>query len=334
MKLGKVSEAVLKRSVFKQIRHRRSEVIVRPNVGEDCSYVDTTDSEVMILSTDPITGTVNDIGKLAVHITANDIASSGGEMIGIMVTLLLPENTSETVLKQIMRELEENCKELNIEIMGGHTEVTAAVNQPIISVTGVGKLSKEDMVTTSGLEVGQDIVLTKWVGLEGTAIMANDYEEELSKRYTKAFIGEAKQFMDYISVVPEAKIAKHHGVTSMHDVTEGGIYGALWEIAASSNVGLEIDLKKIPLRQETVEFCEFFDLNPYKLISSGCMLLGTHRGNDLVQALEKEGIHATLIGKVVEGHERIVYNEEERRFLEPPKSDEIYKVAQWGKETI
>lgn len=328
MKLGKVSETILKRSVFKQIRHRRSEVMIRPNVGEDCSYVDTTDSEVMILSTDPITGTVNDIGKLAVHITANDIASSGGEMIGIMVTLLLPENTSEMVLKQIMRELEENCAELNIEIMGGHTEVTSAVNQPIISVTGVGKLSKAEMVTTSGLQVGQDIVLTKWAGLEGTAILAKDYEEQLLTRYTRAFIAGAKQFMDHISVVKEAKIAKHYGVTSMHDVTEGGIYGALWEIAAASNVGVEVDLKRIPLKQETVEFCEFFDLNPYKLISSGCMLMGTHQGNDLVHALEKEGISAAVIGKVTEGHERIVFNEDERRYLEPPKSDEIYKVGQ------
>lgn len=326
MKTGKVSEAVLKRSVFKQIRHRREEVIVRPNVGEDCAYVDTSNSDVMILSTDPITGTANEIGKLAVHITANDIASSGGEMIGIMVTLLLPENTSENVLKEIMRDLEENCKELNIEIMGGHTEVTPAVNQPIVSITGVGKLSKEDMVTTSGLEVGQDVVLTKWAGLEGTAILAKDKEEKLLTRYTKDFIGGAQKWMDHISVVKEAKIGKQYGVTSMHDVTEGGIFGALWEIGSASGVGLEIDLQSIPLKQETVEICEFFDLNPYLLISSGCMLMGTHRGHDLVKALEKENIPATVIGKVVEGHERIVYNEDERRFLEPPKSDELYKV--------
>lgn len=326
MKIGKISEAVLKRSVFKQIRHRREEVIVRPNVGEDCSYVDTSNSEVMILSTDPITGTVNDIGKLAVHITANDIASSGGEMIGIMVTLLLPENTSELVLKKIMQELEEGCKELNIEIMGGHTEVTTAVNQPIISITGVGTMSKEDMITTSGLQVGQDIVMTKWAGLEGTAIIATDHEEELLTRYTKDFIGTAKEWINLISVVKEAKIGKAYGVTSMHDVTEGGIFGALWEIGAASGVGLEIDLQSIPLKQETVEICEFYDLNPYLLISSGSMIMGTHRGNDLVKALEKEGISAAVIGKVVEGHERIVYNEEERRFLEPPKSDELYKV--------
>ena len=195
-------------------------------------------------------------------------------------------------------------------------------------MTGVGKLSKEEMVTTSGLQVGQDLVLTKWAGLEGTAIIANDHEEELLTRYTRDFIKGAQGFMEHISVIKEARIGKGYGVTAMHDVTEGGIYGALWEIAAASGVGVEVDLKRIPLKQETVEFCEFFDLNPYKLISSGCMLMGTHRGNDLVQALEREGISAAVIGKVTEGHERIVLNEEERRFLEPPKSDEIYKVGQ------
>ena len=326
MKIGKIPESVLKRSVFKQIHHRRNEVLIRPNVGEDCSYIDTTQTEIMVLSTDPITGTIKDVGRLAAHITANDIASSGAEMIGIMVTLLLPEETTEQTLKELMGELEDSCKELNIEIMGGHTEVTAAVNQPIASITGVGKLTKEDMVTTSGLKPGQDIVMTKWTGLEGTAIIAKEKEEELLSRYTRDFIAGAKGFMDYISVVKEARIGKQYEVTSMHDVTEGGIYGALWEIAAASNVGLEVQLKSIPLRQETVEICEFYDLNPYLLISSGCMLMGTFKGNELVQALAKEGIPATIIGTVTKGNDRVIINEEERRFLEPPKSDELYKV--------
>ncbi len=326
MKIGKIPESVLKRSVFKQIRHRRNEVLIRPNVGEDCSYVDTRETDIMVLSTDPITGTVNDIGRLAANITANDIASSGGEMIGIMVTLLLPENTTEQTLKEIMAEIEASCKELNIEIMGGHTEVTAAVNQPIASITGVGKLSQQDMVTTSGLKPGQDIVMTKWAGLEGTAIIAKDKEEELLTRYTRDFIGGAKEFIKHISVVEDARIGKQYEVTSMHDVTEGGVYGALWEIAAASNVGMEVWLKSIPIRQETVEICEFYDLNPYLLISSGSMLMGTFKGKELVDALEKEGIPAAVIGKVTAGNDRVVINDDERRYLEPPKCDELYKV--------
>lgn len=326
MKVGKISEAILKRSVFKQIKHRRSEILVRPGVGEDCSYMEVGEDEVIVLSTDPITGTADDIGTLAVHITANDIASSGAELIGIMVSMLLPEDTKEGTLRQLIQDMEETCKQLSIEIMGGHTEVTTAVNQAIITVTGVGKVKKEKLIKTGGLEPGQDLVMTKWAGLEGTAILATKKEEELTTRYTRDFIRGAKSFIEHISIVPEATIGKEYGVTSMHDITEGGVYGALWEIGSASNVGLEVDLKKIPLKQETVEICEFYNLNPYLLISSGCLLMGTYQGANLVEALNRAGIDAVVIGKVTEGKERIVYNEEERRFLEPPKSDELYKV--------
>jgi hydrogenase maturation factor len=118
------------------------------------------------------------------------------------------------------------------------------------------------------------------------------------------------------------------GVGAMHDVTEGGIFGALWEMAEASDVGLEIDLKKIPLRQETVEICELFDVNPYELISSGCMLMAATDGNALVREIEKTGIKATIIGKATAGNDRILINEDEHRFLEPPKTDELYKVIQ------
>jgi hydrogenase maturation factor len=112
----------------------------------------------------------------------------------------------------------------------------------------------------------------------------------------------------------------------MHDVTEGGIFGALWEIGAASKVGLEVDLKKVLLKQETVEICEYYDINPYLLISSGCMLMVTNKANLLVDRLKAEGIPAAVIGRITEGNDRIIINEEERRFLEPPKSDELYKV--------
>lgn len=326
MKTGKVSESILKRSVFKQIKHRRDEVLVGPGVGKDCAMIHQDDEHVMILSTDPITGSVKDIGKLAVYVTSNDIASGGGEMIGIMVTLLLPEKTSEKYLKEIIHEMEMTCASLNIEIIGGHSEVTKAVNQPIISVTGIGKLKKSEINVSSGLIPGQDVVMTKWAGLEGSAIIASEKEEELLTRYTKDFIQGAKDMLSSISIVKEAQIAKDYDVTLMHDITEGGVFGALWEVAALSDVGIEVDLKKIPIRQETIEICEFFDLNPYQLMSSGCLLLATNRGSDLVEALKAEHIPAAIIGKVTSGNERIVFNEDERRFLSPAKSDELYKV--------
>lgn len=326
MKLGKVSETVLKRSVLNQINHRREEVLVGPAIGEDCSIVAIGEDEVLVVSTDPITGTVQDIGTFAVHITANDVASNGAEVIGIMLTILLPEGTEEVELRTMMKDIEAVCEKLHIEVIGGHTEITKAVCQPIVTVTGVGKMKKNEIIKTAGAKPGQEIVMTKWAGLEGTAIIAAAKEEELRTKYSQSFLDGAKSMIEYISVVPEAMIARAIGVASMHDVTEGGIFGALWEIGAASRVGLEVDLKKILLKQETVEICEFFDLNPYMLISSGCMLIITDRANQLVDRLKAEGIAAAVIGRITEGNDRIIINEEERRYLEPPKSDELYKV--------
>lgn len=326
MKIGKVPETVLKRSVFKQIRHRREEVLVRPGVGEDCAVVALKEDEVMVLSTDPITGTAKEIGTLAVHITANDIASSGAEVVGILTTIILPERAREIVLKTMMQEIETACKELNIEVIGGHTEVSAVVNQPLITITGVGKMKRSELLTTKGLKPGDELVMTKWAGLEGTAILANEHYEALTKKYTESFVDQAKDFMEHISVVKEAAIAKKMGVSCMHDITEGGVYGALWEMASASGIGVEVELRKIPIRQQTVEICEYFDLNPYQLISSGCMLIGTEHGNALVEALKKEGISAAVIGKAVEGNDKVVVWDDEKKFLEPPKSDELYKA--------
>jgi hydrogenase maturation factor len=326
MKIGKIPETILKRSILKQINHRRDEVLVGPAVGEDCSVIGIVGDEVIVLSTDPITGTAQDIGTLAVHITANDIASSGAEVIGIMLSILLPESTTEAELRKMVQEIEMVCDQLQIEVIGGHTEVTRAVNQPIVTITGIGKIKKSDMVKTSGARPGQEIVMTKWAGLEGTAIIAKAKEQELLTKYSAGFIEEAQKLLNYISVVPESRIAMRVGVSSMHDVTEGGIFGALWEIGSASKVGIEVDLQKIQLKQETVEICEFYDLNPYMLISSGCMLIVCDRANLLVDQLKEEGISACVIGRITDSNDRIVINGEEQRYLEPPRMDELYKV--------
>ena len=326
MKVGKVSETVLKRSIFKQIRTKREEVLLGAGVGEDCAAMKLEPGEIFVISTDPITGTVKDIGTLAIQITANDLASSGAEPVGVMLTVLLPEYIEEADIKEMMRQVEEACAQAHIQVMGGHTEVTKAVNQPVISVTCVGKVREECLVSTARAKVGQDILVTKWIGVEGTAIIAKEKEAELRTHFSKAFVDTAKGFDQYISVLPEAALAGKSGVSAMHDVTEGGIYGALWELAEASGIGLEIDLKAIPIRQETVEICEYFGLNPYYLISSGCMLMASDHGHDLVRELQKAGIPAAVIGKATAGNARRIRNGEEESFLERPRTDELYKI--------
>ena len=326
MEIGKVPETVLKRAVFRQIHTRREEVLVGAGVGEDCAALQLGPDEVFVLSTDPITGTDKNTGELAVQITANDLASAGAEPVALLLTVLLPVTADEPMIRRLMKEVDEACEKLHIQVVGGHTEVTAVVNQPVISVTGIGKAKKGHLVTTGGAGVGDDVVATKWIGIEGTSIIAREKEQELLERFAAPFVEEAKNFDRFLSVVPDAAAAVKSGVTAMHDVTEGGIYGALWELAEASGVGLEIDLKKIPVRQETIELCEYYRLNPYQLISSGCMLMTAPDGRRLVRDLEKAGIHATLIGRCVDGKAKKILNGEDTAYLERPKTDELYKI--------
>ena len=295
-------------------------------VGEDCAAIQLAEDEVFVLSADPITGTAEDIGYLAVQVTLNDLASAGAEPVGLLLTVLLPTEITEPEIRQMVQQAEKACSRANVQIIGGHTEITTAVTRPVITATGVGKAEKGKLISTSGAKAGMDIVLTKWIGLEGTSILAKEKKTELLSRFPESFILKAQEFDQMISVVPEAAVAVRSGVGAMHDVTEGGIFGALWEMAESSGVGLEIELKKIPVKQETIEICEFFGINPYELISSGSMLMAAADGNRLVMDLKQAGIASCVIGKATGGNDRVICNEEERRFLESPKTDELYKV--------
>ncbi len=326
MKIGKVSENVLKRTVLKGIKNTREEVLIGAGPGEDCAVLELKEDEVFVTSTDPITGTATDIGRLAVHVAVNDLAAQGAEPIGLLTTALLPENYKESRLKDIMEQYKETCTSLGIQPLGGHTEVTRAVNRPVLTVTGIGKAKKDRLTHTANAKPGMDIIVTKWVGLEGTSILAKEKSEELLTRYPRSLVENAKNFDAFLSVLPESRIAVHNGAVAMHDITEGGVFGALWELSVCAGVGIEVDLKKIPIRQETVEVCEFFDLNPYCLISSGSMLIVAENGYDCVKALEEEGIHAVVIGKTTDNNDKAVLNEGEKRFLEAPKPDELYKI--------
>lgn len=331
MKAGKIPESVLKRSVLKQLHTNRKDVLLGAAVGEDCAAVELEENEVVVLSTDPITGILEDpasMGKRIVWKAVNNLASTGAIPVGIQVNVLFPTIANEPQLREVMKELQTACDAVGIQILGGHTEVTRAVNQPIVTVTGVGKAPKEHLLSTSNVKSGMDIIVTKWIGLEGTVRIVEEKESELRSRYAQPFLDKAKKLEQYISVLPDAQVAIKAGVSAMHDVSEGGIFGALWEMAEAAGVGLEIDLKKIPIHQETVEVCEFFRVNPYKLLSGGCMLMAAEDGNEVVRELEKAGITAMIIGKATDGNDRVFINEDERRFLETPQTDEIYSVLQ------
>lgn len=335
MKKGKISQSVLKRSVLKYIQQNHKEMLKGAGIGEDCAFLAEMTGNLAI-STQTVTLPVADAAKCAVYAAVNNLAAGGARAHSITLSITLPEACEEQELQRIMKQIAEVCKEISLQIVGGHTEVSDLVTAPVITVTALGQpfatleFLSDDEGTGSADDTEHkanlDVVMTKWIGLEGTAILAKEKEKELLTRYPLSIVKAAQGFDTYLSLIPEAATAVMSGVYTMHDMRNGGVFGALYELAKRMGVGLTINLKQIPVKQETIEICEFFDLNPYELLSGGSLLIVTKDCEKLVELLEREGISAAVIGKTANSNDKVVINEEETRFLEPAKADEIGKV--------
>lgn len=325
MKIGKLPNDILEAMVLSKLKHRRSEVILRPGIGEDCCAVDFGEY-ACVMSTDPITGTAAEIGRLAVNVSCNDIASCGVEPLGLMVTLLAPPEAEEAELEGVISQLAETAAAANVDILGGHTEVTASVTQFVVVCTAIGKALKNAPVPTGGARAGDSLVLTKHAGLEGAAIIAFENEDELAEKLGIGPVAEAKAFVNSTSVVPEGIAAGSYGVSAMHDVTEGGVLGAVWEMCEASGKGATVYREKIPVSAATLEICGYYGIDPLKLMSSGCMLISCPDGEGLAALLKGKGIPAAVIGRVEDGRERFIADGGEKYSIMPPEADELYKV--------
>jgi len=332
---GKLDNHTLDRLVLGRTGAPRPEVIVGPGIGEDCAVLDFGEYEC-VLSTDPITASASQIGFLAVHISCNDVASNGVEPIAIILTILLPPDITEEEIDEITRQADEAAKDLGVQIIGGHTEVTDTVTQPLISATAIGRAPKGFSGGRPGPEPGDLIVVTKKLALEGTAIAVTQHEEELRSSLTEEEIEQAKKMFEQISVVREGVIAGRIGTAAMHDVTEGGILGAVWEICsgagigAGMGIGAEIIARDLPIDDLTMLVCALLDLDPMRLISSGSMLMCVKREKWglLSSALSEAGINASVIGSVKPAEHGIVLvmKNGEKEMVGPPGPDEIYKI--------
>lgn len=325
MKIGKVPFSVLQENVFHHIQNKRPEILVGSAIGEDCSIIEFGPDDLCVVSTDPITGATENIGYIAVHITCNDLASNGAEPIGLLITLLLPPFTTEEEINAIMQQIEKGATEVNAQVIGGHTEITDAVTRPVISVAGIGKSLKKAMITSKP-KPNEDIIMTKWAALEGTAIIAKEKEEWLKDKMDTELLRKGQASIQYLSVLPESRIAVDFGVSAMHDITEGGVLGALWEMAHYAGVGMEIEMDQIPIKEETRVICGLFNIDPLRLISSGSMLITCQDGAELIQRFRAQGIEASLIGRTTEETDIIGMKNNKRVIIAPPDVDELYKI--------
>ena len=327
LEIGKVPVDILNRIVLNPINNntnKRKDIVVRPSTGEDCSAVDLG-SEICVLSTDPITAAGSNAGYLVVHINCNDAASAGAEPIGILLTALLPYGSTEDDLKEIIDGAYNAAEEVGIEILGGHTEITAAVNKPVVSGTVIAKTKNRKFISSGGAKSGQHIIMSKWAAIEGTSIIASEYEKEMTGFISEETINEAKALSSKISVVREGIIASEYGATAMHDATEGGILGAVWEIAECSNVGVEIYADEIPVLACTKEVCRFAGIDYLRLISSGTMVMTAFDGEKLVSKLKESGINAAVIGRITDNGRYVTKNNKRMELL-PQEKDEIYSI--------
>ena len=329
---GKVPSETLKNIVFKHLGVSSPRVLLGPGIGEDAAVI-KLEHKVIVVATDPITGAIEDIGWLSVHINANDIACHGAKPTWFLSTILLPEDSDEKTLEKIATQVDKAAKELEVTIVGGHTEVTPGLKRPIVIGFMIGEVENDKFVTSSGALPGDKIILTKGVAIEGTAIIATEREKELINILDKNLVKKAKQYKWKISVVKDALTAVEvGGVTAMHDPTEGGVLGGLHEIADASKVGFAIQEGKIKnmISYETRKICEILQIDPLRLIGSGALLITVkpEKAQRIVDTLNNKGIFAEIIGYILDNPKRRIFfrKDGKTKKAERPMQDALWEA--------
>ena len=327
LRVGKIPNEILRDVVFGKLGVNDASVILGPNIGEDAALI-KIGKDIVAFKSDPITGSLEEIGWLAVYVNANDIATRGAIPKWFIQCVLLPEGSSTTILEEICKQIDGAAKEIGVSIVGGHTEITPGISRPIVVGSMLGILKNERFFTSGGAEVGDLLYMTKSVGLEGTAILSSD--RRIASKFGGAFTSRCKKMIRLINVVKECMVlADMKGVTSMHDLTEGGLLGGAWELAEAASSGIFLDLNQVPVLEETRLICRELNLDPYRLISSGSVIFTVKRGSEseAEAALRGASVGYARIGEVRPASQGRSYLDlaGANRPLEPPSSDELWK---------
>jgi len=325
---GKVPTEVLQEIVFKNLGAKRDDVLLSPSIGEDAAIV-KAGNVVLAISSDPITGAEEWLGWLAVHVSANDVATRGVQPRWFNSCILLPRTSTTGLIEKICTQMHKAARQLNVAIIGGHCEITPGIEHPIVTGCAVGVAEDGKYVTTSGARIGDRIILTKGTGIEGTAILASDRRIELLEVFDESFLKKAENFFEKISVVKDAITAfRIGGVSAMHDPTEGGVAGGLHELADAANVGFQVYEKEILIPEETRKICAHFEVDPLQLISSGSLLIVAkeEKTDEIISSLSRNGVQASIIGEVIEPAlgRNLVTKAGEKTELVRPVSDHLW----------
>ncbi len=324
--IGKVPPEILDTLVYPHLGMRRADVLVHAQFGEDCAVIEFGD-EVAVLTTDPITGAQRDLGWYAVYVATNDLAACGADPVALALTVLLAPGDAKADLARVMRDAAEAAAAVGVEIAGGHSEVTGGIDRTIVVVTALGRARKDRVVRSGGARTGDTLLLTKGAGIEGTAILAAELESRLAPVLGAALVERARAFRHRISVLPEGRAAARSGVHAMHDVTEGGVLGAVYEMAAASGIGVDLDGDRVPVLPETRAICEHLGADPLGLIGSGALLVATPEPARTVTAIQQAGVPVAAIGAFVSDGRRLRSSGGDQALVPPPR-DELWRVLE------
>lgn len=350
MNPGNVSQTVYRRSVWKQL-HKESDIaLITPGQEEACWGIAAEEDACVLASDVTLYGNEKDLCVFAMAQAANHLASRGAQVKGFAISILLTDYAHESRLKAMMQAAREAADKQGLPVVKAQAQTVPLIRTTVVQVTalgtgrtvpdGAGKDGAKDgrqisprkqsadcgLILSRDARPDQDIVMVKWAGLEGTLRIKREKEKELCGRFPDAFLNKLETYMAELFSVREMKAAAAAGVSAMHQITDGGVLAALWNLAEGAGIGLNVDLRKMPIRQETIEVCEQFHLNPYQLTSAGSILVVTPKGEELADTLKREGTVAAVIGYTTKGRERTVRSGGELRYLDRPAPDELVKI--------
>lgn len=323
MKVGNISQTVWKRSIRKQLNHVRDEAIFTPSMEETCSALRIPEGCVAVTCSAQAFGSAEEVGIYAASKALNEAAARGAEPIGVSIQAVLPLSVTEAEFKAMTGCIQAVCTEAGVELTCLKAESNPMVNQAFFTASAIGSAREEALMRAADAKPGEDIVLCGYIGLEGMLRILAEREEELGERFVPAFIRQMKALKKELLGLDAIRAARRAGVSAVHQIGSGGIFAALWELAEASGIGMETELSRMSIRQETVELCEYYNLNPYQMTSTGSFLMTAKNGDTLVKALEEVGARAVKLGVATDGKARVITSGEEQRYLERPAPDEL-----------
>jgi hydrogenase expression/formation protein HypE len=339
--IGKFELDLIEALVYHKLGAKRSEVLVGPGHGRDNAVVRLGGNQVLVATADPLSvipalGFV-DSAYISVHLLASDLATCGFAPQFLMVNLNLPPQMKDEEFKQYWDCISSECEKLGIGVIGGHTGRYVGCDYTVVGGGVMMAVVPQDQYIASSMSQPGDVILmTKGVAVAATAILARVFPQTVEEAYGPVFLLKAQRYIDKFSVVEDALAAasvglREEGVTAMHDVTEGGLFGALYELSQASGIGLEVDQSKIIVTQEARQICELFKLSPYESLSEGTLLATVKpaKAESVQHALEAKGIASAAIGEITDKKQGLWINsQDQRRPLEKPSLDP-YWAAYW-----